>query len=184
MKIYTKTGDGGQTSLVGGVRISKTSTRIEAYGTVDELNSHLGLLAALMDDGPEREAVYRIQHDLFMVGTCLATDTAQTALPDSARLDAGETGWLEQQIDAMTAAIPPARSFILPGGCRAAAQAHVCRSVCRRAERRIVALGAETPVPAEIMKYVNRLSDYLFILAKKINFINNCVEKTWPNSCR
>jgi cob(I)alamin adenosyltransferase len=183
-KVYTRTGDQGQTSLVGGERVSKASERLEAYGTVDELSAHLGLLAALLPSGHDRQMIQRIQNCLFSLCTHLATNQATTPLHPSARLPEGETQLLEAEIDAIIQSLPQGQGFILPGGCREAAQAHVCRTVCRRAERRIVALAEGTPVSPEVQQYINRLSDYLFVLAKKLNFIADIPEKTWQNACK
>lgn len=189
-KVYTKTGDNGTTSLVGGIRIGKADIRLEAYGTVDELNSHLGLLAALLPaddnnlpDSDDRRTIEQIQSILFNVGTHLATDLSQTPLYPSARLPEGATKQLEEEIDRTLSLLPEAQGFVLPGGTPAAAQAHVCRTVCRRAERRVVALAAEAEVGLEIQTYLNRLSDYLFFLAKKLNFIAGESEKMWHNPC-
>lgn len=183
-KVYTRRGDQGMTDLMGGVRISKADIRLEAYGTVDELSSHLGLLAALLTDDDDREYIFHIQNTLFNVGCHLATDQEQTELIAAARLPEGEIKAMEERIDAMMAVLPQMRGFILPSGCQAAAQAHVCRTVCRRAERCITALSAMTAVDAEMMQYVNRLSDYLFILAKKINFNKGIEEILWQNACK
>lgn len=183
-KVYTRGGDKGQTSLVGGQRVSKASTRLEAYGTVDELSSHLGLLASMLPDGHEHEMIIRVQNNLFNLCTNLATDQEQTPLYPSAHLPDGEIDLLEKEVDTMMAQLPERHGFILPGGTLEAAQAHVCRTVCRRAERRIVALSEEATVSPEVQQYVNRLSDYLFVLAKKLNFIAGKSEKTWQNVCR
>lgn len=185
-KVYTRRGDKGTTSLVGGIRIAKSSSRLEAYGTVDELSSHLGLLASMLSDeqAADRQIIYRIQTNLFNVSTHLATDQSQTQLYPSAQLPAGETEFLEQQIDAINALLPEPQGFILPGGCQAAAQAHVCRTVCRRAERRIATLAETAIVGAEVQQYVNRLSDYLFVLAKKINFNKKVAEILWQKPCK
>ncbi len=182
-KVYTRTGDDGQTSLVGGERVSKTCTRLEAYGTVDELSSHLGLLAALLPDGNDKDMIQRVQNNLFNVCTHLATNQATTPLPPSAHVPEGETALLERQVDDIVASLPERQGFILPGGTTAAAQAHVCRAVCRRAERCICLLAQEATVSADILGYVNRLSDYLFVFAKKINHIAGQREKTWQNVC-
>jgi len=192
MRVYTKTGDNGTTALVGGVRIKKTDIRLEAYGTVDELNSQIGLLVALMEKqgvenetvGSLREKLIRIQNSLFIVGTHLATDQSKTPLYPSAILPEGETEMLEQAIDSMNAQLPEKQGFVLPGGTVAAAQAHVCRTVCRRAERRIAQLAEIAKVGPEIMQYINRLSDYLFILAKIINFNMGHGEIVWQSPCR
>ena len=183
-KVYTRGGDKGQTSLVGGQRVSKASTRLEAYGTVDELSSHLGLLAAMLPDGHDQETVVRIQNCLFNVCTNLATDQDSTPLYPSAHLPEGEIGRMEQEVDAIMQLLPERQGFVLPGGTPEAAQAHVCRTVCRRAERRIVALAQEATVSQEVQQYVNRLSDYLFVLAKKLNFVAGKSEKIWQNACK
>ena len=183
-KIYTRTGDKGTTSLVGGVRIKKSDARIEAYGTIDELSSHLGLLIALLvPDFSEREMLLRVQNNLFVIGSYLATDQTQTMLPHYAQLSADEIGIIEEHIDYILSTLPETSGFVLPGGCLAAAQCHVCRTVCRRAERRIAALAETAKVGSEITQYVNRLSDYLFVLAKKINFNVGQHEIIWQKSC-
>lgn len=183
-KVYTRTGDNGTTSLVGGIRIRKSDARLEAYGTVDELSANLGLLAAMLPEGEERSLIIRTQNNLFNVGTHLATDQSQTPLYPSAHLPEGETQLLEQAIDQMNARLPEAQGFILPGGCQAAAQAHVCRTVCRRAERRIAALAETATISDEIQQYINRLSDFLFVLAKIINFNTGQEEILWKNACK
>lgn len=183
-KVYTRGGDKGLTSLVGGQRVSKASTRLEAYGTVDELSSHLGLLAAMLPESHEQQMVVRIQNCLFNVCTNLATDQEQTPLYPSAHLPEGEIQILEQEVDTIMAELPERQGFILPGGTQEAAQAHVCRTVCRRAERRIVALSEVALVSPEVQQYINRLSDYLFVLAKKLNFITGKSEKIWQNACK
>ena len=183
-RVYTKTGDKGETSIVGGIRVKKSCERLEAYGTVDELSSQLGLLASLLPDGEDKSLIIRIQTNLFNVCTNLATDQSQTPLYDSAKLADGEIELLEQEVDRMMKLLPERQGFILPGGCQAAAQAHVCRTVCRRAERRIVALSEVAQISPETLQYVNRLSDYLFVLAKKINFNAGVSEIVWQNVCR
>ena len=183
--VYTRRGDQGMTDLVGGVRISKSDVRLEAYGTIDELSSPLGLLISLLPaDDDERPVLLRIQNNLFNIGTHLATDQSQTPLYASARLPEGETAFLEQRIDQAIAQLPEAQGFVLPGGCTAAAQCHVCRTVCRRAERCIDALAEKATVGPEIIEYVNRLSDYLFVLAKIINFNTGHQEILWKNACK
>ena len=183
-KVYTRGGDKGQTSLVGGQRVSKACIRLEAYGTIDELSAHLGLLAAELPEGHEQMMVERIQNCLFNVCTNLATDQSRTPLYPSAHLPEGEIALLEQEVDTIMHELPEAQGFILPGGTREAAQVHVCRTVCRRAERRIVALSEEAVVSPEVQQYINRLSDYLFVLAKKLNFIAGKQEKIWQNACK
>ena len=164
--------------------MSKACIRLEAYGTIDELSAHLGLLAAELPEGHEQMMVERIQNCLFNVCTNLATDQSQTPLYPSAHLPEGEIALLEQEVDTIMHELPEAQGFILPGGTREAAQAHVCRTVCRRAERRIVALSEEADVSPEVQQYINRLSDYLFVLAKKLNFIAGKQEKIWQNACK
>ncbi|MBQ2211177.1 MAG: cob(I)yrinic acid a,c-diamide adenosyltransferase [Prevotella sp.] len=183
-KVYTRGGDKGQTSLVGGQRVSKASRRLEAYGTVDELSSHLGLLAAMLPEGDDQTMIIRIQNCLFNVCTNLATDQDQTPLYPSAHLPEGEIELVEKEVDAIMGLLPERQGFVLPGGTKEAAQAHVCRTVCRRAERCIVALSEEATVSPEVQQYVNRLSDYLFVLAKKLNFVAGKSEKIWQNVCR
>lgn len=183
-KVYTKTGDKGTTSLVGGVRVEKTNARIEAYGTVDELSAQLGMLASFMKDGDDKNLIYRTQRNLFTVCSYLATDKTQTPLAPSYTLDPGEVTVLEQEIDTINASIPPQTTFILPGGSHEAAIAHVCRTVCRRAERRIFKLNEQTELDPEVLQYMNRLSDYLFVLARKLNFIYGVREKIWKKPCK
>ena len=183
-KVYTRTGDKGQTSIVGGIRMSKASERLEAYGTVDELSSHLGLLASMLKEGEYYDMIIRIQRNLFNVCTNLATDQSQTPLYDSAKLAEGEIELLEKEVDRLMKLLPERQGFILPGGTMTASQAHVCRTVCRRAERRIVALSEKAQISPETLQYVNRLSDYLFVLAKIINFNAGVSEIVWQNVCR
>ncbi|MBR4921612.1 MAG: cob(I)yrinic acid a,c-diamide adenosyltransferase [Prevotella sp.] len=182
-KVYTRRGDQGQTSLVGGQRVSKASVRLESYGTVDELSSHLGLLASMLPEGEDKVMIQRIQNNLFNVCTNLATDQEKTPLYPSAFLPKGEIECLEHEVDVIMDMLPEKQGFILPGGTPLAAQTHVCRTVCRRAERRIVELSETATVSSEVLQYVNRLSDYLFVLAKKLNFIAGQSEKIWQNAC-
>ena len=180
MKIYTKTGDHGQTSLVGGQRVSKCCERLESYGTIDELNSQLGLLATYCTDKRDEEFLIAVQGTLFVVGGYLATDNSQREVRTGNIVTPEMVAEVEAEIDRIDGMLPPIKLFILPGGCRAAAVAHVCRCVCRRAERcilRLVECGAE--VDENAIAYVNRLSDYLFILARKLNFDENHPEIIW-----
>ena len=179
--IYTRGGDRGTTSLANGLRVPKTHVRLEAYGTVDELNAHLGLLDALWQDETVRQPLRRIQHTLFTIGALLSDPTTPDAGYMAAATDtlAGRLKELEQAIDEIDARLPPLRAFILPGGCQAAAQCHVCRTVCRRAERRILTLADEAEVPGFLTAYINRLSDFLFVLARKANFNVTAEEITW-----
>ncbi len=183
-KVYTRTGDDGTTSIIGGVRVKKTNSRIEAYGTVDELSAQLGLLVSFMKDGEDKDLVVRTQRNLFTLCSYLATDKTKTPLAPSYTLDHAEVGILEKAIDKITAGIPQQKHFILPGGSHEAAIAHVCRTVCRRAERRVFFLAESTRLDPEVLEYLNRLSDYLFVLARKLNFIDGVREKIWDNSCK
>lgn len=166
--IYTKTGDGGTTSLVGGTRVPKCHPRVEAYGTVDELNAHIGYLAEMVktSDPQPYEVLKQVQRHLFVVQTLLATEKEVPfelpTLPDDA------PAWLERHIDALQEQVPPFRSFVMPGGDAASAYCHVCRTVCRRAERCIVALSSSEAVADGVLRYVNRLSDYLFVLSRHL----------------
>ena len=177
-KIYTKTGDGGETSLVGGTRVRKDCARLEAYGTVDELNSHLGFLLTVLTDEKARNSIVAVQNVLFCMGAVLATEEdavanmMQSVLPEDVEL-------LERQMDEWNATLPGWRGFVLPGGVESAARAQVCRVVCRRAERRILALASEARVPDEVLRYVNRLSDFLFVLSLRENFLAGKDEILW-----
>ena len=182
MKIYTRTGDKGKTSLIGGKRVSKTHQRLEAYGTIDELNAHIGLLLAqLPADESERATLLQVQNILFVVGAQLATPPeVSSPLAVSAEM----LSTLEEAIDRIEAALPSLKAFVLPGGTQAASQCHVCRTVCRRAERRVLALASRATIPSELTSYLNRLSDYLFVLSRKINNEQGMQEIFWQNPCQ
>ena len=181
MKIYTKTGDEGKSSLFGGDRISKNDLRLESYGTVDELNSFLGLLISeLKETYPMTAMLTRIQHLLFNIGSLLAT-ADESLLASLSGLEADDIKLLEDGIDQMEKDLQPLTQFILPGGSRAAAYAHVCRTICRRAERRIVGLELTNPAYANVIPYINRLSDYLFVLARHINADLGHQDVTWQS---
>ena len=179
-RIYTKTGDKGGTSLIGGVRVSKSHIRIESYGTVDELNSCLGMVNDMAANAEIGEWLHEIQDRLFTVGAVLATNPdkeVKMKLPD---LHDTDVAWLEQQIDKMNEVLPEMRSFILPGGHMASSACHVARCVCRRAERICVAMQEQNEViPALIIQYLNRLSDFLFVLARYISHLHNAPEIPW-----
>lgn len=178
MKIYTKTGDAGTTSLVGGKRVSKCNPRLEAYGTVDELNSHLGMLLSLGVGEPNAEVLQWVQNRLFDLGALLATEPESKYQPEGPT-DA-DVEWLEHAIDAAQEPLPPLRSFILPGGTVAASEANIARTVARRAERRMVAMTADgIAVAPAAMRFINRLSDYLFTLARLINHQAGVTEHPW-----
>ena len=171
-RVYTRTGDGGMTSLSGGVRVSKTDVRVEAYGTVDELNAHIGELITYLEREEDREFLTGIQCDLFTIGAYLATEPSRAE-------KLGREVVTEQAIDEAEDGLPGWRGFVLPGGSRGAAVCHVCRTVCRRAERRILELSGSAPVMPEVCAYVNRLSDYLFVLSRKMLFIEGKDEIVW-----
>ena len=183
LNIYTRTGDNGMTSLVGGVRVSKRDIRLEAYGTVDELNSHLGLLLTYLKD-KNKDQVFAIQNKLFSVASYLATDQSKIKLRKQSVLTEDDSKELENAIDELQAQLPHIEHFILPGGCQASAQCHICRTICRRAERRIIVLTEEIKIDPNLLKYMNRLSDYLFVLARKLNFLYNVEEIYWQRSCK
>ena len=184
MKIYTKTGDKGTTSLVGGTRVPKTHIRLEAYGTVDELNSNLGLLITYLLDGKDKDFLQQVQDRLFAGGSPLATDREKMELKEASIISAEQVEMGEREIDRLDTLLPPLSAFILPGGSRGAAVCHVCRTVCRRAERRILALAEQVEIASELLAYVNRLSDYLFVLSRKMNQDDKKGEIFWNNSCK
>ena len=179
MKIYTKTGDAGQTSLVGGQRVSKCCQWLESYGTVDELNSHIGVLMSELSDQQDVDMLLDVQRTLFVLGGYLATDTSQRDVRPGNVITPEMVATLEAEIDRLQALLPPLRLFILPGGTHAAAEAHVCRTVCRRAEREMLRLAEEAEVDATALAYVNRLSDYLFVLARKANMDAGIEDIVW-----
>jgi len=178
-RVYTRRGDTGQTSLVGGQRIPKNDLRIEAYGTVDELNSFIGLARESAHELPELAGILlRVQHELFNLGSILAT-LPEDVHPHQARITSAESEQLEHEIDRMNDGLPPLRSFVLPGGSRLNAELHVCRTVCRRAERICVALAPEDDA---IVKYLNRLSDALFVWSRWASHRQGVAETLWePN---
>jgi cob(I)alamin adenosyltransferase len=170
--IVTRTGDDGHTGLADGRRVAKHDARIEALGAIDELNSCLGLLLSEVLPGDIREVLGEIQNDLFDLG-------GELALPEHPQVPAAHVARLEVAISRYNADLPPLREFVLPGGSRVAAQAHVCRAVCRRAERRLVALAAEELLAPRLLQYLNRLSDLLFVLARVINRRAGIAEAVW-----
>lgn len=181
MKIYTKTGDRGETGLFGGARVSKASARVDAYGDVDELNSLLGLARSATAAGPpEGETLlHSIQGALFAVGAELACVPGKDVDVGVALVDDAEVTVLEQAIDERERELAPLKTFVLPGGCEASARLHVARTVCRRAERKLVALAAAEPVRAELIRYLNRLSDLLFVMARHANHRANVADVPW-----
>ncbi|HEX7051077.1 MAG TPA: cob(I)yrinic acid a,c-diamide adenosyltransferase [Longimicrobiales bacterium] len=169
MKIYTRRGDRGETGLFGGGRVHKSHPRVEAYGDLDELNAVIGWAIAEVQDPQTRERLASIQPDLFAIGAHLATAATERRRPSLPPLPEGRATEFERWIDEAAAELPELRAFILPGGTTGAAALHVARTVCRRAERRIVALAAQESVEPEILVYLNRLSDLLFEFARLVN---------------
>ena len=187
MKIYTKTGDKGETALYGGTRVSKASARVESYGTIDELNSFIGFAKTELTDDKVLNQLKKIQFDLFTVGSESATPTDKLTLANgksrlSLVISETEIEELENWMDDFEEELQPLQYFILPGGGKAATSLHICRTVCRRAERSLVFLNETEAVRPELIKYLNRLSDYLFVLARYMSKINNESEEYWnPN---
>ncbi|MFA6944590.1 MAG: cob(I)yrinic acid a,c-diamide adenosyltransferase [Pedobacter sp.] len=178
MKIYTKTGDEGLTSLIGGTRVPKHDLRIESYGTVDELNSYIGMIRDHDIDSNYKDILKEIQDRLFTIGAALASDPEKSKMkiPD---LHLSDISLLEKEIDAMNEVLPELRHFILPGGSPVVSFCHISRCVCRRAERITVHLKSESFVDEKVVIYLNRLSDYLFVLSRKLCFDHNLPENQW-----
>lgn len=193
MKIYTKTGDLGETSLFDGTRVSKDHLRVEAYGDVDELNACVGVVIAQINSNFSagfdtfaldqthalRLLLLEIQRRLFNVGAILADPKRRSPKQDKEAIRDQDVEALERAMDAWEAVLPPLHAFILPGGVQAAAHLHVARTVCRRAERRVMVLHHVEPVSADVIRYLNRLSDFLFVAARFVNFLETTVEETW-----
>ena len=191
MKIYTKAGDNGMTSLCGGSRLSKDDMRIEAYGTLDELNANIGLLLSMLQADSSKNItppvakatniLIEIQENLFVIGGELAR--AEIKLEDLISTQ-NLIRKVETNIDELSSQLPVQHHFVMPGGIIPAAQSHVCRTICRRAERRVVTLSHVTTLSPETLVFVNRLSDYFFILSRYLNYDSGTGEKTWKNACR
>ena len=180
MKIYTKGGDKGETGLFGGERVPKNSPRIEAYGTIDELNSYIGLAITETKSKEVQELLNNIQNRLFTVGSDLATPlNEKTEKYDIPRVSKEFFEAAEKQIDKFENELEPLKNFILPGGSRAAAELNICRTVCRRAERRVVALNASSKIGENIIIFLNRLSDLFFVLARYENMISGIPDTIW-----
>ena len=180
MKIYTKTGDAGKTSLIGGTRVLKSDLRIEAYGTVDELNSFIGVVSDYCTDEHAKNILKEIQDRLFTIGSELACDPEKNIKMKIPDLYESDIELLEKEMDAMDAELPVMKNFILPGGMPVVSFTHVARSVCRRAERCCINLSEhDSKVDPLIIKYINRLSDYLFMLARFTGMKNNAPEIIW-----
>ncbi|MEZ4410207.1 MAG: cob(I)yrinic acid a,c-diamide adenosyltransferase [Polyangiales bacterium] len=179
MKIYTKTGDQGDTGLFGGARVSKASARVDAYGTVDELNSVVGVARATGLDPSIDAVLTRVQSELFVLGAELSTVPGKEDKLGIALLTAAHAEALERDIDAAEEGLPALKSFVLPGGTPAAAALHHARTVCRRAERAMVGLGQSEPVRHEVVVYLNRLSDLCFVLARRANHLAGVADVPW-----
>ena len=182
-RIYTKTGDKGETHLAGGQRVAKDSLRIECYGTVDELNAFVGMACVSSEERiPELAGILRrVQHELFNLGSILAT-LPKDVHPKQARITGAEIEQLEREIDRMNAELSPLRSFVLPGGSRLNTELHACRTICRRTERLAVGLSREEETPPEVVQYLNRLSDAFFVWSRWVNHVLGVPEVLWePN---
>ncbi len=185
MKIYTKTGDQGKTSLYGGTRVKKSNLRIDAYGTVDELNSYIGLVKDQLEDKEVIKDLLRIQNKLFALGAMLATPIDKEKLKDGSdrlkieKIEATEIQYLESQMDTMNESLDPMTHFILPGGHTTVSFCHISRCICRRAERIAVELADSEEINPYIIIYLNRLSDYLFVLARKLTKVYKVKEIPW-----
>jgi len=186
-RVYTRRGDSGETRLAGGQRLPKDDARIEAYGTVDELNTFTGLACLSAGEqtalAPLAAILNRVQHELFNLGSILAT-LPEDLHPRQPRITQAEVEQLEREMDRMNALLPALRSFVLPGGCRINAELHLCRTVCRRAERRVVTLLRSQPggVPGEVLRYLNRLGDAFFVWSRWASHVLNAAEILWePN---
>ena len=177
-KIYTKKGDTGKTSLIGGTRVSKNHIRIEAYGTVDELNSWLGLLRDETKNQATQEILIKVQNKLFDMGSLLAADPERNKMK-LPQLSEADVVLLEKEIDRMNETLPPIKNFLLPGGHIAVSHCHIARCVCRRVERRVTQLSEVSAVEPMIIKYLNRLSDYLFVLSRKLAADYHVQEIAW-----
>lgn len=180
MKIYTKKGDKGETSLIGGVRVKKSNVRIHAYGTVDELNSVVGIVRDSTNESTIRKQLLEIQNQLFVIGSHLASaPSSKMQIPD---INIKEITQLELYIDEMNTSLPELKTFILPGGNISSSYCHLARTVCRRAERWVIEVSEEETVNPLIIAYLNRLSDYFFVLCRRISLINDAEEIPWNPS--
>jgi len=185
MKIYTKTGDTGTTALFGGTRVPKHHIRIESYGTVDELNSYIGLVRDQDIDARSKEILLQIQDRLFTLGAILATDPEKAILKSGKerlnipKIEEEDIVLLETEMDFMNESLPPMTHFVLPGGHPTVSYCHITRCVCRRAERLTTLLNEHEPIDSRVLKYLNRLSDYLFVLARKLTYLLQAEEIKW-----
>lgn len=178
-KIYTKTGDRGKTGLIGGTRVSKGDLRLESYGTIDELNAHLGMIRAYPLTEGEKAFMVFLQCKMFSVGGYLATDQSKVELKSETVITLKDIEAIEEQIDAYDSELPPLTKFILPGGDPQVCATHIARTVCRRAERNIIRLAETQNVDEKVIRFVNRLSDYLFVLSRHLSKKSGCEEIPW-----
>ncbi|HWR99278.1 MAG TPA: cob(I)yrinic acid a,c-diamide adenosyltransferase [Prolixibacteraceae bacterium] len=179
MRVYTKTGDDGTSGLIGGTRVEKYDLRLESYGTVDELNSWVGLIRSQPIDEITLGILLSVQNNLFVIGARLATDLSKTDLAARLPLNLVEITNLEKEMDRILDQLPPMEHFVLPGGSNTISYCHIARTVCRRAERRVCQLAKEIHIPTELIKYLNRLSDYLFVLSRKLAVDEQVDEVQW-----
>ena len=181
MRVYTRTGDDGSTGLIGGTRVKKYDLRLEAYGTVDELNSWIGLLRSQEISAEDIADLIEIQNNLFVIGAQLATDIS--AVNNGRKWDCcdDKIAILEKRMDQILDTLPPLSNFLLPGGNNAVSYCHIARTVCRRAERRTYQLSAEVPVPSDVLRYLNRLSDFLYVLSRKVAKDTGIEEIPWKS---
>lgn len=180
--IYTKTGDKGTTALIGGTRVPKDHFRLEAYGTVDELNTNVGMIRSYPIDEETVKSIIRIQNQLFTIGSYLATDDKVSDLRKHLVTDDKEIEFLELQMDILESKLPPLSNFVLPGGHPTVAQCHICRTVCRRAERRVISMSEQVEVDEWVIRYLNRLSDYFFVLSRFLTDYFKIDEIPWVAS--
>ena len=181
MRVYTRTGDDGTTGLIGGTRVKKYDLRLEAYGTVDELNSWIGLIRSQEINSDDIHDLIEIQNKLFVIGALLATDTSKVESKEQLTCCGEDILFLEKRMDQILDGLPPLTNFLLPGGSNAVSYCHLARTVCRRAERRTYQLSAETQVSEEVLKYLNRLSDYLYVLSRKVAADSGIEEIPWKS---
>ena len=178
MKIYTKKGDSGQTSLIDGQIVNKHNLSVDAYGTIDELNSFLGLLKDYIKDETIKDILNNIQPKLFSIGSILASGKNQNML-EKVKIEKKDVKYIEFHIDSMNNELPELKNFIIPGGHKISSYSHVCRSICRRAERRISELNNEQSVDPNILSYINRLSDFFFVLSRYLMYSDKIEETRW-----
>ncbi|MEI6276264.1 MAG: cob(I)yrinic acid a,c-diamide adenosyltransferase [Prolixibacteraceae bacterium] len=179
MRIYTKTGDDGTSGLIGGTRVEKFDLRLETYGTVDELNSWIGMIRSQPIDNQTKELLISVQNNLFVIGSLLATDESAVNISKGLTLNLEDITILENEMDRILDQLPPMEHFVLPGGSNTISYCHLARTVCRRAERRVCQLAKEVKVPSGMITYLNRLSDYLFVLSRKVAVDEGIDEVQW-----